>query len=55
MCKGVKKLCIKFKNFIKHLEKEFINDMKTTKNKLKIIKNNKTNINTSFYMLIDKK
>ena len=50
----LKKLCIKCKNFIKQLEKEFINDMKTTKTKLKMIKN-KTNINTSFYMIIDKK
>ena len=45
---------MKCKNFIKQLEKEFINDMKTTKTKLKIIKNNKTNIYTSFYMIIDK-
>ena len=51
----LKKLCIKCKNFIKQLEKEFINDIKTTKIKLKMIKNNKTNINTSFYMIIDKK
>jgi len=50
----LKKLCLKCKNFIKQLEKEFINDMKTTKTKLKMIKN-KANINTSFYMIIDKK
>jgi phage anti-repressor protein len=54
----LKKLCIKCKNFIKQLEKEFSNDMKTTKSKLKIIKNNSTKDNkniTSFYMIIDKK
>ena len=54
----LKKLCIKCKNFIKQLEKEFSNDMKTTKSKLKIIKNNTTQDNkniTSFYMIIDKK
>jgi hypothetical protein len=54
----LKKLCIKCKNFIKQLEKEFSNDMKTTKSKLKIIKNNTTKDNkniTSFYMIIDKK
>jgi len=53
--KFLKKLCIKCKNFIKQLEKEFVNDMKSTKTKLKIIKNNKNDINTSFYMIIDKK
>ncbi len=54
----LKKLCIKCKNFIKQLEKEFSNNMKTTKSKLKIIKNNTTKDNknmTSFYMIIDKK
>lgn len=51
----LKKLCIKCKNFINQLEKEFVNDKKNTKTKLKIIKNNKNNINTSFYMIIDKK
>jgi phage anti-repressor protein len=54
----LKKLCIKCKNFINQLEKEFVNDMKSTKTKLKMIKTNKTNktnINTSFYMIIDKK
>ena len=50
----LKKLCMKCKNFIKQLEKEFINDMKTTKTKLKMIKK-KSDINTSFYMIVDKK
>ena len=52
----LKKLCIKCKNFIKQLEKEFLNNMKMTKSKLKIIKNIKGGDNvTSFYMIIDKK
>ena len=49
----LKKLCIKCKNFIKQLEKEFANDTKITKTKLKMIKNNKDI--ASFYMIIDKK
>jgi len=48
----IKKLCIKCKNFIKQLEKEFANDEIKTSNKLKKIKNNKTD---KFYMIIDKK
>jgi len=51
----LKKLCIKCKNFIKQLEKEFVNDQKLTKAKLKTIKSNKLNKDTSFYMIIDKK
>ena len=51
----LKKLCIKCKNFIKQLEKEFVNDQKLTKAKLKNIKSNKLNKDTSFYMIIDKK
>jgi phage anti-repressor protein len=47
----IKKLCMKCKNFIKQLEKEFINDDKKTSNKLKKIKNNKTD---KIYMIIDK-
>lgn len=53
----LRKLCVKCKNFIKQLEKEFANDMKNTKTKLKMIKNNKndkTNNKTSYYMVIDK-
>jgi hypothetical protein len=47
---------MKCKNFIKQLEKEFLNNMKMTKSKLKIIKNIKGGDNvTSFYMIIDKK
>ena len=49
----LKKLCIKCKNFIKQLEKEFVNDTKITKTKLKMIKNNKEM--ATFYMIIDKK
>ena len=45
----LKKLCIKCKNFIK----QFANDTKITKTKLKMIKNNKEM--ASFYMIIDKK
>jgi len=51
----LKKLCIKCKNFIKQLEKEFVNDTIKTKTKLKMIKNNRINKNTSYYMIIDKK
>jgi phage anti-repressor protein len=47
----IKKLCMKCKNFIKQLEKEFINDDKKTSNKLKKIKNSKTD---KIYMIIDK-
>jgi phage anti-repressor protein len=50
----LQKLCIKCKNFIKQLEKEFANDKKNTKSKLKIIKNNKENTTTKFYMIVDK-
>jgi len=48
----IKKLCMKCKNFIKQLEKEFANDDVKTSNKIKKIKNNKTD---KFYMIIDKK
>ena len=48
----IKKLCVKCKNFIKQLEKEFANDDIKTSNKIKKIKNNKTD---KFYMIIDKK
>jgi phage anti-repressor protein len=51
----LKKLCIKCKNFIKQLEKEFANDTLKTKTKLKMIKNNGINKNASYYMIIDKK
>ncbi len=52
----LKKLCIKCKNFINQLEKEFIKNKKHTKTKLKMIKNNKNNKNnTSYYMIVDKK
>jgi RNA binding exosome subunit len=47
----LQKLCIKCKNFIKQLRKEFASDKKTTKTKLKMIKNNKQD---KFYMIIDK-
>jgi phage anti-repressor protein len=47
----LQKLCIKCKNFIKELRKEFASDKKTTKTKLKMIKNNKQD---KFYMIIDK-
>jgi len=50
----LQKLCIKCKNFINQLEKEFTNNNKSTKSKLKTIKNNKDNITTKFYMIIDK-
>jgi phage anti-repressor protein len=50
----LQKLCIKCKNFINQLEKEFANNNKSTKSKLKTIKNNKDNITTKFYMIIDK-
>ena len=50
----LQKLCIKCKNFIKQLEKEFATDKKITKSKLKIIKNNKTDTSTKFYMIVDK-
>ncbi len=46
----LQKLCIKCKNFIKQLRKEFASDKKTTKTKLKMIKNNKQD---KFY-IIDK-
>lgn len=51
----LRKLCMKCKNFIKQLEKEFAHDTKLTKTKLKIMKNNKNNKDTSFYMIVDKK
>ena len=51
----LQKLCVKCKNFIKQLEKEFAKDIKNTKSKLKTIKNNKENTTTKFYMVIDKK
>jgi phage anti-repressor protein len=51
----LQELCIKCKNFIRQLEKEYANDKNKTKNKLKIIKNNKDDKKTSFYMIIDKK
>ena len=51
----LRKLCIKCKNFIKQLEKEFAIDTKKTKTKLKIIKNKSNIDDTSFYMIIDKK
>ena len=51
----LKRLCVKCKNFIKQLEKEFANDINTTKTKLKIIKNHKGTDASSFYMIIDKK
>jgi hypothetical protein len=47
----LQKLCIKCKNFIKQIEKEFILDKINTKNKLKNIKNNKKN---NLYIVIDK-
>lgn len=50
----LKKLCMKCKNFIKQLEKEFAHNIKSTKKKLKMLKNNKNN-DTSFYMIVDKK
>jgi len=50
----LKKLCMKCKNFIRQLEKEFARDIKSTKSKLKILKNNKNNKDTSFYMIVDK-
>ena len=53
--KFLQKLCIKCKNFIKQLEKEFIIDKKNTRNKLKMIKNNKQDNEIDFYMVIDKK
>jgi phage anti-repressor protein len=49
----LKKLCVKCKNFIKQLEKEFVSDKKNTKHKLKRIKNNNDK-NNKFYMIIDK-
>jgi phage anti-repressor protein len=49
----LKKLCMKCKNFIKQLEKEFAHNIKSTKKKLKMLKNNK-NSDTSFYMIVDK-
>jgi len=49
----LQKLCIKCKNFVKQFEKEFFNDKKNTKSKLKTIKNNKADT-TKFYMVIDK-
>ena len=48
----LQKLCIKCKNFIKQLEREFAIDKKTTRTKLKQIKNNKQD---KFYMIVDKK
>ena len=45
---------MKCKNFIKQLEKEFAHNIKLTKKKLKMLKNNK-NSDTSFYMIVDKK
>jgi phage anti-repressor protein len=53
--KFLQKLCIKCKNFIKQLEKEFINDKKNTRNKLKMIKNNQQDNKIDFYMVLDKK
>jgi|LakMenEpi03Aug12_release.lakeMendotaPanAssembly.Ray.scaffolds.fasta_scaffold541803_2 phage anti-repressor protein len=50
----LQKLCIKCKDFINQFEKEFVNNNKSTKSKLKIIKNNKDNITNKFYMIIDK-
>lgn len=50
----LQKLCIKCKDFINQLEKEFVNNNKSTKSKLKTIKNNKDNITNKFYMIIDK-
>jgi len=49
----LKKLCVKCKNFIKQLTKEFAKNENTTRTKLKMIKNDKTN--SKFYMIIDKK
>ena len=49
----LKKLCMKCKNFIKQLEKEFAHNIKLTKKKLKMLKNNK-NSDTLFYMIVDK-
>jgi hypothetical protein len=51
----LQKLCIKCKNFIKQFEKEFLKDKKNTKNKLKMIKNNKIDNKIDYYMIIDKK
>ena len=50
----LQKLCIKCKDFINQFEKEFVNNNKSTKSKLKTIKNNKDNITNKFYMIIDK-
>jgi phage anti-repressor protein len=50
----LQKLCIKCKDFINQLEKEFVNNNKSTKSKLKTIKNNKDNITNKFYIIIDK-
>lgn len=48
----LKHLCIKCKNFIKQLEKEFINNTVNTKSKIKMMK--KKNNFASYYMIIDK-
>ena len=48
----LQKLCIKCKNFIRQLEREFAIDKKTTRTKLKQIKNNKQD---KFYIVVDKK
>ena len=53
--KFLQRLCIKCKNFIRQVEKEFVNDKKNTKTKLRTIKNNKKDSHTSFYMIVDKK
>jgi phage anti-repressor protein len=52
--KFLQKLCIKCKNFIKQLEKEYASNKKSTETKLKVIKNNKENTDTKFYMVVDK-
>jgi phage anti-repressor protein len=50
----LQKLCLKCKNFIKQIQKEYVIDKKTTQTNLKKIKNNKNNSENSFFMIIDK-
>ena len=51
--KFLQKLCIKCKNFVEQLRKEFFKNKKNTKTKLQMISNEYNNKN-KFYMIIDK-
>ena len=51
--KFLQKLCMKCKNFIRQISKEFFKDKKGTKTKLKMI-NKKNDKENKFYIVVDK-